>query len=74
MSWNPYKRLLALAPGAPVNVGRVLALRDDGVELELADGSRATARGTASVDQWVYVRGGMIEGPAPDLLGTVIEV
>lgn len=75
MSWNPYKRLTKLIAGPETTVGQVVAL--DGVEtlIELVDGSQIRARGMeVTVGAWVYVKGGVIEGLAPALTGTTIEV
>ena len=66
---NPYKRLLALIPGQPLDAGQVVALTDSGVTVQLVDGAQIHARGTATVGAHVYVRGGVIEGPAPALTG-----
>lgn len=72
--WNPYKRLSALTAGPRSDVGQVMSVEGDGVVVALAAGPQVKARGTAAVGDWVYLRGGVIEGPAPDLAGTTIEV
>ncbi|SIQ96795.1 hypothetical protein SAMN05421829_108174 [Aromatoleum tolulyticum] len=69
MSWNPYKRLLALLPGAPLLTGEVVAAHADGVTIQLSDGAQLRVRGEAAVGEHVYVRAGVIEGPAPALTG-----
>lgn len=69
MSWNPYKRLVALLPGSPLLTGQVLAVLADGVTIRLSDGTQLRVRGEALVGDYVYVRGGVIEGPAPALMG-----
>ncbi|MBK8123915.1 MAG: hypothetical protein IPK54_10260 [Dokdonella sp.] len=74
MSWNPYKRLVALTAGPPTDVGEVLDGDGDGVIVGLVSGALIRARGTATLGDWVYVRGGVVEGPAPNLPGTEIEV
>ena len=74
MSWNQYKRLAGLVAGPRPDVGQVLSVESDGVIIRLLAGQQIRARGTATVGDWVYVRGGVIEGPAPDLPGTTIEV
>ncbi len=67
MSYNPYTRLLGLLPQRPLQVGNVLAV-DNGVCLiELPGGGRESARGEAVVNDRVFFRDGLIEGPAPDL-------
>lgn len=74
MSWNPYKRLLALIPGPPLDAGQVMAVTSDGVVIQLVDGATIRARGQAAVGDHVYVRAGAIEGPAPALTGVEQEV
>ncbi len=74
MSWNPYRRLVAMIAGPPTDVGEVLSVETDGVIVGLVSGAQIRARGTATLGDWVYVRGGVIEGPAPNLSGTEIEV
>ena len=74
MAWNPFKRLVALTSGPPTDVGEVLSVEADGVIVGLVSGAQIRARGTATLGDWVYVRGGVIEGPAPNLSGTEIEV
>ena len=74
MSWNPYSRLTALIAGPPTDVGEVLSVAADGVIIELVSGAQIRAKGDATVGAWVYVRAGVIEGPAPNLTGIEIEV
>lgn len=74
MSLNPYKRLQALVAGAPLDVGEVVAVGADGVTVQLVGGGLVHARGEAGVGEHVYVRGGVIEGPAPALSGVDQEV
>ena len=71
---NPYKRLLALIPGQPLDAGQVTAVTTDGVVIQLVDGATIHARGEAAVGDHVYVRGGAIEGPAPALTGVDQEI
>lgn len=73
-AWNPYRRLLALIPGQPIDAGQVVALDAAGATIELPTGALIHARGTATVGDYVYVRGGAIEGPAPALDGIDQEV
>ena len=74
MSYNPYNRLRQLIAGPPTDVGEVLSAETDGVIIELVSGAQIRARGDATIGDWVYVRGGVIEGPAPNLTGIEIEV
>lgn len=74
MSFNPYKRLLGLLPQRPLIVGEVLAVSDGVAMVELPGGSQIQARGDATVGDKVFVRDGVIEGPAPDLPVEEVEV
>jgi hypothetical protein len=42
--------------------------------MRLVSGAQLHVRGTASLGDWVYVRDSVIEGPAPDLEETTIEI
>ena len=74
MSTNAYRRLIALIPETPADVGEVTAITADGCTLELLTGATATVRGSASIGDLVYVRDGVIVGPAPELTTVEIEV
>ncbi len=74
MSTNLFTRLKALLPDAPLLRGEVVEIADGVATVEMPDGGRLQARGTASVGQKVFFRAGAIEGPAPDLPLDVIEV
>lgn len=71
---NPFKRLQDLLGAPPLLVGEVTAVDDDLATIELIDGGVMTARGTATVGDIVYLRGGAIEGPAPTLTEILIDV
>jgi hypothetical protein len=51
----------------PLQVGVVIAIEDGTATIELPGGGTLRARGQASVGAHVYVQGGVIQGPAPDL-------
>ena len=55
-----------LAPGV-LMVGVVTATDAAGVTVQLPGGGIVRARGQASVGDHVFVRDGMVDGPAPDL-------
>lgn len=74
MSYNLYRRFLALVPGQPTDVGEVIALETDGVIIQLVSGELVRVKGTAVIGNWVYVRGGEISGPAPELMGEIVEI
>lgn len=71
---NPYKRLLGLLPRNALDVGTVTAVQADGVLVELVSGAVVQARGEAAIGSRVYVRGRVIEGPAPVLPVGEIEI
>ncbi len=72
--FNPYKRLLALIPNPPLQVGEVIAYGDGVATIEVPGGGIAQARGETDVGAKVFFRDGLIEGPAPDLPVEVIEI
>lgn len=72
MSFNPYKRLRNLFPEARLLVGTVTAADAEMATVELPDGTTIRVRGVATVGDQVYVRDGVIEGPAPAL--TIVEI
>lgn len=71
-SWARFKRLL---PGDPLLIGHIESAHADGTAtvLMLGGGSQRV-RGTGTVGQPVYVRGGVIEGPAPTMTQLGIDV
>jgi hypothetical protein len=71
---NLYRQLVDLLPADRLEVGQVAAVTADGVRVTLLDGSLISARGTAEVGDYVYIRGGAVEGPAPTLTGVDQEV
>ncbi len=64
---NLYKAFAELFAQDPLWVGEVVATNSLGSTVELPDGSRINVRGTATVGSKVFVRAGVIEGPAPDV-------
>lgn len=71
---NLYKSLRALFPDPPLLVGEVIVAGSTEVTIELPDGSNIKARGSAQFGDRVFVRDGVIEGPAPLLDFYPIEV
>lgn len=58
----------------PELVGDVVATHADGtVTVELPGGGQVRARGTAAVSDRVFVKGGVLTGPAPDLPFVTVE-
>ena len=71
---NLWKRLKQLLPESPLLVGTVASVSTYGAVVTLPDGSTLAVRGEATVGQSVFVRDGLIEGPAPALSVTMIEI
>lgn len=76
MSANLYKRLRALTPTAPRLYGAVQSVdaATGAVVVALPGGATLRALGDAEVGDTVFVRDGVIEGPAPGLPVETIEV
>lgn len=65
---NVYKKFLAILPDDPLLVGTVAAVySDDMVDVTLTGGGTIRVSGTAAVGSRVFVQGGSVQGPAPDL-------
>ena len=71
---NLWLRLKQLLPEPPLLVGEVIFVGDYGAVVELPDGSHVSVRGEATVGQNVFIRNGVIEGLAPALSATLIEI
>ena len=74
---NIYRALRAMLPEAPLLVAKVVAVNtDDGTStIEYPGGNQQRVRGTgAPASSQVFVRNGIIEGPAPALTALTIEV
>lgn len=71
---NLWKRLKQLLPDAPLLVGTVDSVSTYGAVVQLPDGSLVGVRGASTIGQRVFVRDGVIEGPAPSLPTVVIEI
>lgn len=71
-SWAQFKRLV---PDAPMLLGEIVEVYSDGTAyVDMLGGGSVRARGTGTVGQNVYVKNGQIEGAAPTLPSTLIEV
>ena len=65
---NLFKQFLDLIPARPLEVGTVQSIISSGIaNIALPGGGVLQARGEATQGQRVFVRDGLIEGPAPDL-------
>lgn len=74
MNTNLWKRLKQLLPDAPLLSGTVDSVSTYGANVRFPDGSLVAVRGDATVGQHVFIRNGLIEGPAPDLVLVLIEI
>jgi len=74
MITNLWKRLRNLLPEPPLLAGEVVAVGAYSITVELPDGSRIAARGSASVGQHVFIRDGRVESIAPALPVVLIEI
>ena len=71
---NLWKRLKQLLPEAPLLTGQVTDVRTYGATVQLPDGSLISVRGDATLNQYVFIRDGVIEGPAPSMTAVLIEI
>ncbi|AHF04070.1 hypothetical protein MARPU_09465 [Marichromatium purpuratum 984] len=73
-TWNAYRRLLQLLPEPSTDVGTITATSSDGCTVTLLSGEQTQVRGRGSIGDPVYIRDGVIQGPAPVLQTVEIEV
>ena len=71
---NIYRQFLDLIPARPLQAGTVTAVSGNTCTVELPGGGLLQARGTAAVNDQVFVRDGVIEGAAPALGIVLIEI
>lgn len=64
---NLFKEFLNLLPPRPLEVGTVQSIHNGIANVQLPGGGVLQARGEATQGQRVFVRDGLIEGPAPEL-------
>jgi hypothetical protein len=74
MATNIYRTFLDLLPSRALQVGTVTAISNGVATVALPRGGVLRARGEAAVDDQVFIRDGLIEGPAPDLDVVLIDV
>lgn len=76
MTDNLWRQFRELLPDDPLLIGEVLVHHDDGTStVLLIDGGSLRVRGVdVDVGKKAFVRGGVIEGEAPDLPGQTIEI
>lgn len=71
---NIYREFLDLLPPKPLLVGDVVTVQGGVATIALPGGGTLQARGNAVEGQRVFVRDGLIEGEAPDLIYTEGDV
>jgi len=71
---NPFARLQDLLGRPPRQAGTVASVSSGIAQITLPGGGSIAARGAATVGARVFVRDGVIEGPAPTLPVEIIEV
>ena len=71
---NIFTQFLALLPKESLAVGTVIATTATGATVQLMGGGIVQARGDATLGQRVFVRAGVIEGPAPTLTYVSAEI
>lgn len=71
---NFLTQLKDLLGHTPLQVGTVTDVTDGAVKVQLPGGAVVSARGSADVGAQVYVRGGVVEGEAPDLPVHTIDI
>lgn len=71
---NLFKRFRQLLPEPPLLVGDVVAIASGVATIEEPGGGLSTAIGPATVGDRVFVRAGVIQGPAPTLPVEIIEL
>lgn len=71
---NLYRQFVALIPPRVRLVGDVTAIEEGLATITLPSGAFVRARGQTTMGARVFVRDGVIEGPAPNIPLQVIEV
>jgi len=74
MSTNLFAQFRRLIPGQPLQVAMVVSSSDSGAVVELPGGAQLAVRGSGAVGTKVFVRAGLIEGPAPTLTVVTVEI
>lgn len=71
---NLYRQFANLFAPDPLLVGTVTAIAGTSVTVTLPDGALIQARGSATPGDKVFVKAGVIEGQAPNVAVTEIEI
>ena len=71
---NFYAQFKQLFPDPPLMAGEVISAGGGEVTVQLPGGGSLKARGEAAIGSRVFIRDGVIEGPAPVLPIEIIDV
>lgn len=71
---NIFQQFIRLLPKQALEVGTVIEATATGATVQLMGGGIVQARGEATLGQRVFVRAGVIEGPAPTLTYVTAEI
>ena len=71
---NLFSLFKTVLPNNSVAAGIIQSVDAGGCVVVLPSGGQLYVRGTGTVGQHVFVRGGAIDGPAPNLTATTIQV
>lgn len=71
---NAYADLINVLQPEPRQIGIVLDIADGVATVELPGGGKLRARGSAAVDDYVFVRGGVIEAVTQAYSVVAIEI
>lgn len=74
MMRNVLTQLKEILGTAPLQVGEVVEVTGSEVKVELPGGAVLSVRGVATEGDMVFVRGNVIEGPAPSISVTPIDI
>jgi hypothetical protein len=74
MTTNVFAQFKRLLPDQPLQVADVISVGSGVATVQLPGGASLVVRGQATVGTKVFVRGGLIEGPAPSLTVVTVEV
>ncbi len=71
---NLFTLFKTVLPDNSVQAGVIQTVTDSGCWVMLPSGAKIFVRGTGSVADHVFIRGGAIDGPAPNLTAVTITV
>lgn len=71
---NLFALFKTVLPDSSVQAGIIESVTGSGCWILLPSGNRILVRGTGTVGDHVFIRGGAIDGPAPNLTAVTITV